>query len=193
LTETPTTETPTPINFTSETGEATERVSKVSKESVEPGDEARAACEAMGVKIETFSAAHVKHLAIFIATIVDDPEVKGAINFVVTQDAENVKEQALPIIYAIVRTGFLKAADELDALLASLLDMKPEEFLKLDGEMYFHTITMLVDHPKFMSFLKSGQGMADVISSKWSTFFKATTDGPTSISNPSTSNGSTAK
>jgi hypothetical protein len=188
LTETPTTETPTPINFTSETGPE-----RVSKESVEPGDEARAACEAMGVKIETFSAAHVKHLAIFIATIVDDPEVKGAINFVVTQDAENVKEQALPIIYAIVRTGFLKAADELDALLASLLDLKPEEFLKLDGEMYFHTITMLVDHPKFESFLKSGQGMAEVISSRWSTFFKAPTDGPTSISSPSTSNGSTAK
>lgn len=159
----------------------------------DPGAEAREACEAFGVKIDTFSAQHVKNMAVFLAKILDDPEVKAAINFVVTQGAEDIREQALPIIYAFVRVGFLKAADELDALLASLLNMKPEEFLKLDGEMYFNTITMLLDHPKFKSFLKAGQGMRGVISMRWSSYFKSDSDGPTSTLNPSTSNGSSAK
>lgn len=163
------------------------------RELEEAREAAREAMAEMGVEIKTFSTAHLKQMAIFLAKILDDQEVKGAVNYVVTQNAADVKSQAIPIIYAFVRVGFLKAADELDALLASLLDITPKEFSKLDGEMFIHPLVVLIDHPKFLSFLKAAQGMRTVMSKSWSTFSNTDTDGPTKLSTASTSNGSPEK
>jgi hypothetical protein len=94
------------------------------------------------------------------------------------QNPDQISQQALPLMQAFLGAGLAEATDELDAFLASLLNIPVEEFGKQDAEIYTETIKALVQHPKFDSFLRSGKGMFGVIGSKWSTSLPSATAGP---------------
>jgi hypothetical protein len=145
------------------------------------------------LQIETFSATHVKHLAVLLLKITKDPELKQAISWMFeNRDAPGeIAKMQTSLVYTFLGASLEQATDQLDAFLASLLNISVEEFGKQDAEVYPETIAALVDHPKFKGFLKSGRGMFAVIGSKWSSFSPSDTDGPSNTSNPSNSSNST--
>jgi hypothetical protein len=143
------------------------------------------------LEIKTFSARHVKNLAMLLANVADDQQVQNALSFAVKGDPEDVKASIVPLVGTLVGVGLQQIADELDAFFASLLEMDVEDFLDHDADIYPETAKALIEHPKFHSFLKSAKGMAGVIGTRWSTFSPNATDGPSSTSNVSTLNGST--
>ena len=135
------------------------------------------------LEIENFTATHVKHLAVLMLNILQDEQVQRAVNWAM-QNPDQIRDASLPLMQAFLGAGLQEAVDQLDNLLASLLDMSVEEFGNQDAEVYPDTIAALVDHPKFDSFLRSGMGMFKVIGSKWSISSRKDTAGQSSTSNP---------
>lgn len=158
-------------------------------------------------EIKSFRAKHVKMVAALIGRLMGDADVRNSIGDFVAQSqreaalssayesAEGEEKDALGrqlasvrrgtgaiqarLIGSVVSVAMVQLPDELDKLVASLLDMKPEEVEEQEADVYGEFVELLVEHDGFDTFLGSVSKAARSVSGRFASLYRPATDTPT--------------